>query len=47
MNDTVLLIGIALIAGFYFVKGGTTFIGRLIRATAVCILVGLLIAAWS
>lgn len=45
--DSALLIGIALIAGVYFVKAGKSFTGRLARATIVCILIGLLIAAWS
>jgi hypothetical protein len=47
MNDSVLLICITLIGGYFFVKGGATFFARLARATAVLILVGLLIAAWS
>lgn len=47
MTTPVFLIGVTLIAGYFFVKGGTTFVARLARATAVLILVGLLIAAWS
>jgi hypothetical protein len=47
MTTHVLLIGITLIGGYFFVKAGATFFARLARATAVLILVGLLIAAWS
>lgn len=47
MTTEVLLIGVVLIAGVYFVRAGRSFIGRLARATAVLILIGLLIAAWS
>lgn len=47
MTTHVLLIGLTLICGYFFVKAGSTFVTRLARATAVLILTGLLIAAWS
>ena len=46
MTTEVLLFGVALIGGLYFVMGGATYGARLARATVVCVVVGLLIAAW-
>lgn len=46
MTTELLFTFAAFIAGFYFIKAGATYTQRLTRTAIVCVVVGLLIAAW-
>lgn len=43
MTTPVLLLGVLLIAAFYYVKGGADFAAELKRATVACLAIGLAI----
>jgi len=43
VTTPVLLLGICLIAAFYYVRGGADFGARLRRATIACLAIGLAI----
>lgn len=46
MSNELLLLFAAFVGGFIFIKAGTTYTQRLTRTAIVCVVVGLLIAAW-
>jgi uncharacterized membrane protein YqjE len=47
MNESVLIIGLGLIAAVAFVAAGPTYKSRLTRATIALLVLGLLIQAWT